>query len=172
MNKSGISRRNFIAALIAGLGAGACTSIPVPKMGDGPPRVPAKSAIMLGPAPIKGGEAKFAFTKVSGAPASHVMGFTSAINSEAAARKLNVVPDGDPSATYLVKGYLSAIGDGRGTLLIYVLDVTDTNGKRLHRVTGQEAAGATRSDPWSGVDEEVVRSAVRRIIDDLAAWIR
>jgi hypothetical protein len=171
MNTSGISRRNFIAALIAGLGAGACTSIPVPKMGEGPPRVPAKSAIMLGPAPIKGGEAKFAFTQVSGAPASHVLGFTRAINSEAAARHLNVVPDGDPSATYLVRGYLSAIGDGRGTLLVYVWDVTDTNGKRLHRVTGQETAGGSASDPLSGVDEEAVQSAAKRTIDDLAAWI-
>jgi len=170
MDRFGINRRHLIASLIAGLGAGACSSVPMPKLADGPPRVPVKTAIRLGPAPIKGPDARFAFTQISGAPAVQVMNFSRALDSEAEIRKLNIVPEGDPSATYLVKGYLSAIGDKRGTLLVYVWDVTDPSGKRLHRVSGQQESGGSPSDPWAGITEDAVLTAAKRTIDDLAAW--
>lgn len=166
-----IGRRHFVAVLLATLGASACSSIPVPKLGEGPPKVGPKSAFQLGPAPIKGADAKFAFVEITGAPAEHVIEFDKALKSEAAARKLTIVPLGDPSATYLVKGYLSAIGDRTGTLLVYVWDVTDVNGQRLHRVTGQEPSDGSAADPWTGINTAAVRTAAQRTIDDLVAWI-
>jgi len=171
MTKTGISRRHFLVALIAGMGASACSSIPVPKMGEGPPNVGVRSAMRLGPAPVKATDAKFAFTEITGAPAQHIIEFSRALKSEAEKRKLTIVPEGDPSATYFVKGYLSAIGDRSGTLLVFVWDVTDTSGRRLHRVTGQEPAAGSGIDPWSGVDASAVRTAAQRTIDDLVAWI-
>jgi hypothetical protein len=140
-------------------------------MGEGPPRVPVKAAVRMGPAPIKGPDAKFSFTQINGAPATHLTTFSRALNTEAANRNLTIVQEGDPSATYLVKGYLSAIGDSKGTLLVYVWDVTDTTGKRLHRVSGQEPAGGSPSDPWGGIDTEAVNNAASRTIDDLASWV-
>lgn len=169
MNRTDISRRHFVAALVAGFGASACNL--VPDMGDGPPGVGVKSAIRMGPAPIKGPDAKFAFVEISGAPARHALEFNKAIDREAKTRNLNVVPEGDPSATYLVKGYLSAIGDSRGTLLIYVWDVSDVNGRRLHRVSGQEPAAGSGNDPWGGINPDAVATAAERTIDDLIAWV-
>ena len=61
MTSTGIGRRHFLAALVAALGAGACSSVPLPKMGEGPPNVGVRSALQLGPAPIKGADARFAF---------------------------------------------------------------------------------------------------------------
>jgi hypothetical protein len=168
---TGIGRRHFLTALVAALGAGACSSIPIPKMGEGPPNVGVRSAMRLGPAPIKGPDAKFAFAKIAGAPSTHIIEFSRALNKEAEARRLTIVPEGDPSATYLVKGYLSAIGDKGGTLLVYVWDVTDTSGHRLHRVTGQEPAGGSGTDPWQGIDDQAVRTVAARTIDDLVAWV-
>ena len=110
----------------------------------------------MGPAPIKGADARFAFVEISGAPRSHVLEFNRAIDTEAKTRNLNLVPEGDPSATYLVKGYLSAIGDHKGTLLIYVWDVLDVGGKRLYRISGQESAGGSTTDPWLGIDRKDV----------------
>ncbi len=172
MTKIGIGRRLLLVALVAGVGATACTGVPVPKMGPGPPNVGVRSAIKLGPAPIKGDDAKFAFVEIAGAPARHIIDFNRALESEAESRNLNIVPVGDPSATYLVKGYLSAIGDRSGTFLVFVWDVTDTNGTRLHRVTGKEPGGGSGTDPWLGIDGEPVRLAARQTIDDLAAWSR
>jgi hypothetical protein len=170
MTSTGIGRRRFLVALLAGLGAGACSSVSLPKMAEGPPKVGVRSAMRLGPAPIKVADAKFAFAQISGAPSTHVIEFTRALNSEAEARHLTIVPEDDPSATYLVKGYLSAIGDRGGTLLVYVWDVTDQSGRRLHRVTGQEPAGGSGTDPWQGIDSDAVRTVAERTIDDLASW--
>lgn len=169
MTNANIGRRHFLAALVATLGAGAC-SFSIPKVGEGPPRVGPRTAMRLGPAPIKGADAKFAFVEITGAPANHVIEFQRAIDAEAKARNLTIVPEGDPSATYVVKGYLSAIGDRGGTLLVYVWDVADMTGKRLHRVTGQEPAGGSGTDPWRGVNSEAVRIVAQRTIDDLVAW--
>ena len=171
MSKNGIDRRQFVTVLAAALGLGACNAVPMPKMGEGPPAVGVKSAIRLGPAPIKGADARFAFADVTGAPATHAIAFSQAINKEASLRKLNLVKTGDPTATYLVKGYLSAIGGTGGTLLVYVWDVTDTTGRRLHRVSGQEPGGGSSTDPWSGVNAEAVNNAASRTVDDLVAWV-
>jgi len=170
MAKIGIDRRHFLAAILATFGAGACSSVPVPRLGEGPPRVGPRSAFRLGLAPIKGPDAKFAFVAIAGAPAAQVIAFNKALVTEARARNLTIVPQDDPTATYLVKGYLSAIGDRGGTLLIYVWDVTDQSGKRLHRVTGQEPGAGSANDPWSGIDSGAVQIAAQRTIDDLAAW--
>lgn len=170
MTSTGIGRRHFLVALVAALGTGACSPVSLPKMGEGPPNVGVRTAMRLGPAPIKIPDAKFAFVEITGAPSTHVIDFSRALDVEAAARNLTIVPEGDPSATYLVKGYLSAIGDRGGTLLVYVWDVTDTSGRRLHRVTGQEPSGGSSTDPWQGIGGEAVRTVAARTIDDLVAW--
>jgi hypothetical protein len=170
MTTTGIGRRHFLVALAAALGAGACTPISLPKMGEGPPKVGVRTAMRLGPAPIKIPDARFAFVEIAGAPSTHVIEFSRALTTEAEARHLTIVPEGDPSATYQVKGYLSAIGDRGGTLLVYVWDVTDASGRRLHRVTGQEPAGGSSTDPWRGIDGDAVRTVAARTIDDLIAW--
>jgi hypothetical protein len=173
MRETGISRRRFLTLATLATAFAGCSPVrvPMPKMGEGPPNVGVKQAIRMGPAPIKGGEAKFAFIQINGAPATHRMAFEKAIQKEASVRKLNVVQANDPAATYTVKGYLSAIGDNSGTLLVYVWDVTDATGKRLHRVSGQEPGSGSSSDPWSGITDDAVQIAAGRTIDDLIAWI-
>ena len=63
-------------------------------------------------------------------------------------RNLTIVPADDPSAIYRVKGYLSAVGDTSGTLLVYTWDVSDAGGTRL-AIEGC-AAGEPSVDfePW------------------------
>ena len=173
MRETDISRRRFLTLAGVATALAGCSpmTVPMPKMGEGPPNVGVKQAIRMGPAPIKGSEAKFAFIQINGAPATHRMAFEKALQTEAHLRKLNVVQPNDPAATYVVKGYLSAIGDSGGTLLVYVWDVIDTAGKRLHRVSGQEPGSGSSSDPWSGIKSEAVTIAAGRTIDDLVAWI-
>jgi hypothetical protein len=69
-----------------------------------------------------------------------------------------------------VRGYLSAVGDATGTLLVYVWDVTDLNGTPLYRVSGQEAASGSQTDPWEGIQIKQVDDAARETIDKLADW--
>lgn len=117
-------------------------------------------------------QAKFAFAPVTGAPATVLTNISAELGKEAFAQQVTLVPTNDPAATYIVKGYLSAVGDASGTILVYVWDVFDTSGRRVHRVSGQETApGATR-DPWAGVDAATATGVARQTISALVAWGR
>jgi hypothetical protein len=117
-------------------------------------------------------DAKFAFAQVTGAPPEEVSTIADGITEEAKASGLTLVQEGDPSATYLVKGYLSAVGGSSGTVVIYVWDVLDMQGGRLHRISGQENAAGSGGDPWAGVDDGVLETIARDTVGRLAAWVR
>ncbi|MEO8667361.1 MAG: hypothetical protein ABI399_02530 [Bauldia sp.] len=161
-------RRSRFARLAAALAAvatlGACT------LTQGPPIVSPTKVLSMTSAPIKGAAAKFAFAPITGVPSELLQTLNSAMTKHAAARHLTIVPDGDPTATYLVKGYLSAIGDNRGTLLVYVWDVLGQDGQRLRRISGQEIGGGARADPWTGISKELIAASGQSTIDELLAW--
>lgn len=114
--------------------------------------------------------AKFSFAPVTGAPASVLANLSSRLGSEAFAQQIVLVPSGDASATYVVKGYLSAVGDPSGTILVYVWDVFDTSGKRVHRISGQETSASGSQDPWAGVSPDTISNVARRTIAALVSW--
>lgn len=164
--------RSLVASALAAIALflAACTAVPVPTPGPSVPTIGPKGAVMLRSAPVKGAAARFSLAHISGAPEDVVISTTSTLTSQAAARKLNFTATNDPSATYELRGYLSAVGDKQGTLLVYVWDVFDHNGTRLHRISGQERGGGTDADPWAGISKGTVESAARDTIDDLVAW--
>lgn len=117
-------------------------------------------------------EAKFAFAPVTGGPPEEISTLSKQIAQNAEAAGLTLVQQGDPSTTYLVKGYLSAVGGSSGTVVIYVWDVLDTSGARLHRISGQENSGASSGDPWAGVSNKTLSTIARDTVGQLAAWLR
>ena len=124
-------------------------------------------------APVKGAAAKFAFAPIDGVPVPILQAMSNALNQEAAAKRLNVVPSSDPAAVYIVRGYLSAVAEGQNAKLVYVWDVVDRQGTRLHRVTGQEIGGAFRNgDPWTGIGSANITNAARKTMDSLANWVK
>lgn len=124
-------------------------------------------------APVKGAAAKFAFAPIDGVPVPILQVMSNALNQEAAAKRLNVVPASDPGAVYIVRGYLSAVAEGQNAKLVYVWDVVDRQGTRLHRVTGQEIGGTYRNnDPWTGIGAANINDAARKTMDSLANWVK
>lgn len=159
-------------ALAAVFALAACTSVALPPMGPGPPPlVSAKKIRTLGPAPVKGEEVRFAFATVTGVPATMRFSLEGSLKKYAATRALVIVPPGDPTAVYQVKGYLSAIGDSSGTLLVYTWDVADAFGTPLYRISGQETASGSGADPWIGITATEIDAAARETIDRLADWV-
>lgn len=157
----------MIAAIV-----GACTiATPPPILGSGPPPLTPRTAKSLGEAPVKGAAVKLAFATVTGTPAELRFDLEDLLKKYAATRSLVIVPAGDPTATYVVKGYLSAIGDSNQGQLVYVFDVFDRNGVARHRFNGEKATGANPSDPWAGVTADDTDVAARETIDDLAGWL-
>jgi hypothetical protein len=151
-------------ALVAAFCLSACGSLP----GTGT-STPTIQAAAVPPVPLA--QAKFAFAPVTGAPASLLNSISSQLGKEAFAQHVTLVPSGDVSATYVVKGYLSAVGDVSGTILVYVWDIFDTSGRRVHRISGQETtAGGSAVDPWAGVDNATTSNVARRTIASIVAW--
>ena len=145
-------KRLPIVLVVAGaLALAGCASATLPKPGTGAPSLGPIAAVEMKAAPIKGAAARFAFGRITGAPGDVLTGLTAALNKEAKARNITLVPEEDATATYKVKGYVSAVGGPSGTLLVYVFDVLDSHGVRIHRVSGQERGGSATSDPWGGI---------------------
>jgi len=124
-------------------------------------------------APVKGDAARFAFAPIEGVPVPVLQAMSNALNQQATAQRLNVVPISDPSAVYTVRGYLSAIAEGQNAKFVYVWDVVDRQGTRLHRITGQEIGGPFRNnDPWTGIGMANIDKAAVGTMASLASWAR
>ncbi len=166
---AGLARRAALATMALLLAA--CTSALVPS-GPGPPMIPLKQARGLGAAPVQGANVKFALTTVTGLPGRFQIGLEESLKKFAVTRNLALVPYGDNTATYRVEGYISAVGDTNRVQLVYVWDIYDASGRRIHRLSGQEPAGGGGADPWTAVDDKVIDDAARQTIDALADWAR
>lgn len=158
-----------IGAILLGLTAAAC----VPSAELGPPAMRVSEARGLSAAPVRGTEnVRFAFITLTGIPGQSRFDLEKALVKYAATRNLTITVTDDASATYRVKGYMSAVGDQNGTLLVYTWDVYDAAGRPLHRIAGQQTGAAASADPWAGVRPGDIDAAARETVDKLADWIR
>ena len=151
-------RRVRIGVLAAaGLALAACAKDPTPTV-----------AVAEVPPPSE----TFAFLEITNTPSEQVTILSEALAAEALSRKITLVKSDDPTADFRVQGYLSAVSGASGTILVYVFDVLDPAGARVHRISGQEISTGTAPDPWVGVRPETLRLAAQRTIDSLYAWLR
>ncbi len=155
--------RTLAVLLIAAIALSACTSRVIPPLTFGRD----KAATRPAPNP----NVRFAFVPVTGAPSEPVSRLNMAIREEAAKRSIIIVQSGDPNADYTVQGYLSAVGGPSGTVLVFVWDIADRNGQRVHRVSGQESSTKGAPDPWAAVDGETLQIVALRTVDAIAAWL-
>ena len=112
-----------------------------------------------------------AFLPVTGAPQSAVTSLANSMRIAAKSESVPVVVSIEQGARYQVKGYFSALNDGSGTILVYVWDVLDANGARVHRISGQERAGATSGDPWAAITPDVLNRVAGITMDGLKTWM-
>ena len=154
--------RALALVLVAGLALSACTSRVIPPLTFG--RAPAER-------PSANLHAKLAFAPVTGAPSDPVGRLNLAIKQEAAKRNITIVQPGDTTADYTVQGYLSAVGGSSGTVFVFVWDISDRAGNRVHRVSGQESSTKGAPDPWAAVDNQILNLVALRTVDSIAAWL-
>ena len=149
----------------------ACTPIERPRLGSGPPVITSKQ-IHNGAKPASGGrDVEFALDPITNAPGEMVYAFEDTLKARAPTRQLKIVAADDRTADYELKAYLSAVGDYSGTLMIYVVDVFDSTGARVHRISGQIDAGGSLNDPWANIkDTGVVTKAAQEAVDALGNW--
>lgn len=170
----------------AAFGLAACTSAQVMEpsalVGTAPaPAAPAAFPVATpaGPDATRGAttvaaiasDARVQFAPVVGAPATIASPLAGRLSARAGARGIALAGAGDPSATLMMKGYFSTISEGGETTVIYVWDVTDTAGTRVHRIQGQAKAPSSGADGWDDVRPETMETIADQTIDQLAGWL-
>ncbi len=156
--------------IVMALALAACSPIEPPRLGAGPPIITPKQIGTLGKPSVSGPDVVIVLDPLTNAPAQMLFSFEDSLKALAPSRQLKIVSGDDPAATYRLKGYLSAVGDSSSTLMVYVWDVFDAGGTRVHRISGQVTAPGSASDPWAGVTEGLLRQAASETIDALGNW--
>lgn len=110
------------------------------------------------------------FLPIIGAPVQAVTPLSRQLGAEARAKGLTIRASNDNSAENILKGYFSAFADGGKVNVIYVWDVLDANGVRLHRLQGQETVAARGSDPWAAVTDRVMQDIAAKTLNDYSSW--
>jgi len=111
------------------------------------------------------------FLPFEGTPASKTGSLTRALNVSGQSTGLAILPATRSGAKYKVKGYFSALNDGTGTMLVYVWDVVDASGNRLHRINGRERSSITRTDPWQAITDRELERVAADTTSRLKIWV-
>nr|WP_298101294.1 hypothetical protein [uncultured Shinella sp.] len=110
------------------------------------------------------------FLPIIGAPVEAVTPLSKRLGAEARSNGLTIRSASDNSSKYILKGYFSAMNDNGGTTVVYVWDVLDGSGARLHRIQGQETVSGTASDPWSAVPARTMEGIAQKTIREYLDW--
>ena len=111
------------------------------------------------------------FDPIVGATVEAATPLTERLAISARARGIRLAGSTDPSTTHVLKGYFSALSEGKETTIIYVWDVYDPAGHRLHRINGQQKTPSNGSDGWSAVSPSTMQTIADLTIDQLTAWL-
>ncbi|MDP9590893.1 UNVERIFIED_ORG: hypothetical protein J2W19_003468 [Shinella zoogloeoides] len=129
----------------------------------------AEELAALPPAKAAGGET-IRFLPIIGAPVQAVTPLSKRLGTEARSSGLTIRSASDTSANHILKGYFSAMNDAGKTTVIYVWDVLDGSGARLHRIQGQERVDGTQSDPWAAVPPRTMEAIAQKTIRQYLDW--
>lgn len=115
--------------------------------------------------------ARVQFAPVVGATEKAVEPLSRRLALRAAERGIKLSGRSDSQTTHVMKGYFSAISEAGQTTVIYVWDVLDPSGNRLHRIQGQSKAGGGNGDAWSSVSDVTMETIADNTIQSLAKWL-
>jgi len=152
--------------LIAGIALAAVTALCLAGCGGGGASM---GGLLSGAGSLFGSSPKITVAPVIGAPENVTKELTQALITAGNDRNLTLMT-GAEGANYTLRGYLLAAPDRRGSKISYIWDVTDAEGTRVTRVSGEESvARGTSSNPWRGVDSTVIRTIANNTASQLAA---
>ena len=97
---------------------------------------------------------------------------TERLAARARERGITLVGSTDTTETHVLKGYFSVLTEGPDTTVIYVWDVYDPSGNRLHRISGQEKAPSVNGQQgWAAVAPSTMQALADHTIDQLTIWL-
>lgn len=132
------------------------------------PTAPAPSEVAA--LPPAGAAGTIRFLPIIGAPVQSVTPLSRQLGAEARGKGLTIKGASDPASEHILKGYFSAFGDGSTVTVVYVWDVLDSGGNRLHRIQGEEKVPSAATDPWAGVPVPLMQQIGTKTIAQYTAW--
>lgn len=139
-----------------------------------PPAQPQTASTPLMPAatgPVANSTLRMEFAPLVGATIAAATPLSRRLAQMAPQRGIEIVSGETAPGEFVVKGYLSAIAEGNETIVIFVWDVVDAKGIRLHRIQGQERVAARAgADPWQTVPSATMEQIADRTIAEIASW--
>lgn len=111
------------------------------------------------------------FDPIVGATVEAAAPLTERLAQRARARGISLAGSSDPATTHILKGYFSTLTEGGQTTIIYVWDVYDPAGNRLHRINGQQKAPAGTGEGWASVPPATMQAIADSTVDQLASWL-
>jgi hypothetical protein len=111
------------------------------------------------------------FAPIIGAPVEQVTPLSRRLTMKAKERSLTIFPASEKNVTHVLKGYFSLLNEANQLKVVYVFDVLDGAGNRLHRIQGQEASpAASAAASWESVPASVMEAIADRTINEFAIW--
>ncbi|MER8660133.1 hypothetical protein NKH34_03215 [Mesorhizobium sp. M1148] len=138
---------------------------PAPAVGATTPPNPAQSAAALS-------KTRLQIAPIVGASVEAATPLTAELQTRAKQRGITLAGSADQAATHVLKGYFSTMTEGKDTTVIYVWDVYDPAGNRLHRINGQQKAPSVNAaEGWPAVAPATMQAIADQTIDQFAAWL-
>ena len=143
---------------------------PQPQQQAADDQQPEQQQASLPPAAAATGGNSIRFLPIIGAPVQAVTPLSRQLGADARSLGLTIKGSSDASASYILKGYLSAFEDGPQISVTYVWDVLDNAGNRVHRIQGAESAPLKRGDPWTAVPPAVMQKIATKTMSEFNSW--
>ncbi len=151
--------------LSAAPGAAPATPAPSSPAAPATPANPAQSAAALS-------KTRLQIAPIVGASVEAATPLTAELQTRAKQRGITLAGSADQAATHVLKGYFSTMTEGKDTTVIYVWDVYDPAGNRLHRINGQQKApSVSGGEGWPAVAPATMQAIADQTIDQFAAWL-
>ena len=131
---------------------------------------PSAPAIETAAAPPSAASGTIRFLPIIGAPVQSVTPLSRQLGAQARASGLAIRASADTGTDHTLKGYFSAFKDGEAVTVVYVWDILDNSGARLHRLQGQEKVPAAGKETWSAVPPSTMETIATKTINEYVAW--
>jgi hypothetical protein len=135
---------------------------------------PAAPVASTAPPPASNQPAQIAIVPVIGPPENVSGSLQTQLTTDIERQNIRVAKAANEPAEYTLRGYVvsSLEKKDQKAKISYIWDVTDSSGKGVHRVSGEETVQAGQDkDPWMSVTPEVVQAISTKTVASIAAWL-
>jgi hypothetical protein len=137
-----------------------------------PPSTAATTSVDPARAAVALARMRLQIAPLVGASVESATPLTERLNARARERGITLVGSTDTSATHVLKGYFSVLTEGKDTTVVYVWDLYDPSGNRLHRINGQQKApSVSGAQGWAAVPPATMQAVADSTMDQLVAWL-